>query len=434
MKAVIVAGGKGTRLAEISKDVPKALIKIGNKPVIEHQILLLKKYGIKNIWLLLGHLSEPIRRFLGDGKKWGVKINYHQEQKLLGRTGALKTIENEIKEDFLFLSGDVMADFDINRFIAWHKQKKNKIASIIVHPSDHPFDSDLIEIDNANKITSLFKKPHNPNRIFQNLGIASIFIFSSRIFKYIPSGRKTDFEKDILPKVLKAGEKVYAYNTPEYIKDMGTPKRLKQVKADYVSGKIKKMNLQNKRKAVFLDRDGVLNKQVGQISRLEDLRIYNFAAKAVKNINNSGYLAILVTNQPQIAKGFVTEETINLIHKKLETELAKVGAKLDAIYYCPHHPEKSFEGERAELKISCQCRKPAIGLFLRAKNDFNIDIKKSYMIGDQTMDILAGKRAGCKTILAQTGYAGKDKKYQVKPDFTAHNLAQALKTIESKTI
>jgi len=429
MKAVIIAGGKGTRLASLIKNIPKSLIKIGKRPVIEHQIILLREYGIKEIWLLLGYLGNQIKDYLQDGKKWNVRLYYHREDKLLGTAGALKALENKIKEDFLVFSGDVMLNFDIRRFIKWHRQKKDSIASFLVHPNDHPFDSDLVEVDKKERIISLLKRPHPSGAIFRNLSIASVYIFSSDVFKYIPSGKKTDIEKDILPLILKLKQKVYAYNTPEYIKDMGTPERLREVKEDYVSGKIKQLNLKNKRKAIFLDRDGVINKEVDQLSGAEDMKIYDFSAKAIKTINNSDFLAIIVTNQPMIAKGFMTKEDLNEIHKKLETELGSKGAKIDAFYYCPHHPEKGFPDEIPELKIKCKCRKPEIGLFLKAKKEFNIDLKKSFLIGDKTSDILAGKRAGCKTILVKTGYGGKDGKFSVKSDFIAKNLLEAVKII-----
>jgi len=244
-KAVILAGGKGTRLASVIKDTPKSLVKIGDKPVIEHQILLLKKYGIKDIWIMLGYLGGIIRKHLGNGKKWGVNIRYCQEKKPLGTAGALKPLGRELKEDFLVLSGDVMLDLNVKKFINWHQEKKEKIASFVVHPTDHPRDSDLIETDSEEKISFFFQRPHPRGRKTGNLGIASVFAFSPAIFKYIPKNKKTDIEKDILPKILKL-EKVFAYNTPEYIKDMGTPERLKKVMEDYASGKIfKKRPSQN---------------------------------------------------------------------------------------------------------------------------------------------------------------------------------------------
>lgn len=122
-------------------------------------------------------------------------------------------------------------------------------------------------------------------------------------------------------------------------------------------------------------------------------------SEAIKKINASGYLAIVVTNQPVIARGEVTFQELEEIHNKMETLLGKEGAYLDAIYYCPHHPHKGYEGERPELKIECDCRKPKPGMLLKAAEDYNIDLSQSWMIGDGENDVKAGINAGCKTVL-----------------------------------
>lgn len=233
MIAVIAAGGKGTRLASVAGDLPKALITIGKAPVIEHQILLLKKYAVTEIWLLVGHLAEQIIGYVGDGQRWGVNVRYSRENEPLGRSGALKQIASHLAEDFLFLSGDLMMDFDVQKFIDFHCQKKDAAASLLVHASDHPFDSDLVLLGRQQEIAALSLKPHQAPVSSEHLGIASVFIFSPRIFQYIPDGVKSDFEKDVLPRMLGAGEKVYGYRTEEYIKDMGTPERLEKVRREY---------------------------------------------------------------------------------------------------------------------------------------------------------------------------------------------------------
>ena len=426
MKAVILAGGKGTRLAKLVKDIPKPLIKIGGKPVIEHQILFLRKHGIKEIWILIGFLGDQIKEYLKDGKKWGVIIHYSQEKKLLGTAGALKILQNKIKKDFLVLSGDVMLNFDLKGFIKYHRSKKG-IASIIVRPSDHPLDSDLVEVNKEWQIIDLLKKPHSNKLNFHNLSIASVYIFSPKVFNYIPLNIKSNIEKDILPLVLKSKNKVYAYISSGYFKDIGVPERLLKARKDYVSGKIKKYSF--KRKAFFLDRDGVINEEVDQLCNAINLKIYDFTAKAIKKTNEAGDLAIVISNQPMVAKGFMKEIDLDEIQKKIETKLGFKKAKIDAFYYCLHHPEKGFPGEVPKLKIKCKCRKPEIGLLLKAKKEFNIDFKKSFFIGDKTSDILAGQRAGCKTILVKTGYGGKDKFFSVNPDFTAKNLLEAINNI-----
>ena len=430
-KAVIIAGGKGTRLVPVvGAEMPKALVQIGDKTILEHQIELLGQQGVKEIWLLLGHLGDQIQHFC-EQKEWDVVLRYRHEEQPLGTAGALKQLEEGIQEDFLALSGDVMVNVDLQRFSDWHAQKGG-VASLMVHPNDHPFDSDLVETDAQGKVLSLLRRPHAENLVFRNLSIASVYIFSPKIFGYIPSGEKSDMEKDILPKLLEAKERLYAYNTPEYIKDMGTPNRLEEVRKDYASGKIQRMSLKNERKAIFLDRDGVLNEEVDQLSRAEDFKLYDFAPEAVKKINESDFMAIIVSNQPMVAKGFITEKDMEEIQKKLETELGRKGAKIDAAYYCFHHPEKGFEGERRELKIECECRKPKPGMLLEAAKDFHINLKKSYMVGDQTADILAGDRAGCKTVLVGTGYAGEDKKYEAEPDIKAENVLDAVNLLLSQ--
>lgn len=144
-------------------------------------------------------------------------------------------------------------------------------------------------------------------------------------------------------------------------------------------------------------------------------------AEAVSKINASGYLSIVVTNQPMIAKGFVSREEVEQTNKTMETRLGEERAYLDGIYFCPHHPEKGFPGEVPELKIECDCRKPKIGLFRQAAKDFNIDFSRSWMIGDRESDMQAGKNAGCRTILVGQTIGSSE-----LADFRFKNLTEAI--------
>ena len=189
---------------------------------------------------------------------------------------------------------------------------------------------------------------------------------------------------------------------------MGTPDRYMAICKDFENGIVKGRNLKNKQKAIFLDRDGTINKYVGFLRTAEEFELLDGVSEAIKKINQSGYLAIVVTNQPIIARGEVTCEGLQKIHNKMETLLGEKGAYLDAIYYCPHHPDSGFEGEVKELKKQCECRKPKPGLLLQAAVDLNIDLEKSWMIGDGKNDILAGKNAGCKTALIGNEDYGQD--------------------------
>jgi len=185
--------------------------------------------------------------------------------------------------------------------------------------------------------------------------------------------------------------------------------------------------LVGKTKAVFLDRDGVINEEVDQLSRIQDFKLYAFAATAIKKIHNAGYLVIVVTNQPMIAKGFILEKDVIEIHRRMQATLQREGAVINAIYYCPHHPEKGFVGEVPELKIVCNCRKPGIGMIQKAVEDFNIDLKKSFFIGDSSTDAKTAENAGIAFIGVKTGYGLTDGQYQISKKIPlCENILQAV--------
>ena len=425
MKAIILAGGLGSRLKEKTKNIPKPMLKIGGLPILARQIELLKQYGIKNITLATHYLSEIIEKYFKNGKDFGVQISYFKEKKPLGTTGGLKEMEDKLKNDFLLLYGDVMLDLDLSEVLKFHKKKKSS-CTLVLHPNDHPQDSDLVEINDNQKITAFHSKPHPENKYFRNLVNACLYVMSPKILKYIGKGEKADFGKDIFPKIIKR-EKLYGYLTAEYLKDVGTPARLSEVQNDYLSGKIARLNKKNKRKVIFLDRDGVINQYVENLIKPSDFKLLPETAKIIKKINDSEFLAIVITNQPSVAKGLCSIKTVEEIHKKMETLLGRGEAKLDAIYFCPHHPDRGFKGENLKYKINCNCRKPKIGMIKKAERDFNIDLKNSYFIGDSWRDILCGKKAGLITIGVKTGKGCLDGK--ISPDYLFNNLNQAINFI-----
>ena len=428
MKAVIMAGGKGTRIATIASDVPKPMIRIGGKPILERQIDNLKACGLTDIVLVTGHLGGVIRSYFGNGSGFGVHIDYYEETSPLGTAGALFKMP-QLTDDFLLLCGDVIIDIDFNRFIQFHKERK-AWASLVAHPNGHPYDSSLLVTEtlppsargglpeDTHKVVRWMNKEEErlyyKNRVNAGIEIISPELLKETMRHYVPRHPETpdkiDLDRDVLKPNIKSG-KIYAYDTPEYIKDMGTPDRYYEAEQDIARGLVSARNLKHKQKAVFLDRDGTINKYVGLVTRPEQLELIDGAAEAIKTINNSGYLAIVVTNQPVIARGDCTWETLEEIHNRLETLLGKEGAYVDAIYVCPHHPDKGFEGERPEYKKECDCRKPKPGLLLRAAKDFNIDLKQSYMIGDSERDYHAGVAAGVKeSLLVGTNEQGELKR------------------------
>lgn len=427
MDAVILAGGKGTRLSEFTKEIPKPLIPLNGKPVLEYQINNLSACGIKNITLVVGHLGDKIKEYFGNGSKFGVNINYFHEEKPLGTAGSLFYIKENLSKNFILMYGDIICDIDFNRIIQFHI-KKNSSLTMLAHPNNHPYDSDVLIVDGLDKVKGILRKNQQRDFYYNNCVNAGIFVINKDTLTLVKENEKQDFEKDFVTELI-SHEKVYAYTTTEYVKDMGTPDRYKLVEEHLKGGIVKRKNLKNKQKAIFLDRDGTINIYAGLIHKVEQFDISEEIYEGLKMINSSEYIGIVITNQPVIARNLCTIEELENIHKKMETMLGNRGVFVDDIFFCPHHPDKGYPEENKEYKIKCTCRKPEIGLIEKAAEMYNIDLKQSFFIGDSTIDIQTGINAGVKTILLSTGVAGTDNKYDVKPDCYAKDLPEAIRMI-----
>jgi len=423
MKLAIIAGGKGARLG--LGDIPKPMVSLGGAPLLEHQILLAKQYGIDEIFVLSGFRAQSIIDHFGDGSKFGVSITHIIEDSALGTAGAVRQLKDEIHERFMVFYGDVLLNLDLSLFIDFDRKAKS-IATIIVHPNDHPYDSDLVEVDRACRVTAFHPKPHRDGSFYRNLVNAAVYILDPSIFRSIPKEKPTDFGKDIFPSLLDRGQVIRAYNTAEYVKDLGTQDRLAAVRADFSTGKVARWSKKDKRPAVFLDRDGTLIENVPLLYKPEDLKFYPFSAAAISKLNHSDFLSLLVTNQPVVARNLCDMEIIENIHNKLESLLGEAGAYLNDIYFCPHHPDKGYPEENKALKLNCDCRKPKIGMIERAVKAYNIDLNSSWIVGDTTVDIETGINAGIGTILVRTGEGGKDRRFCCEPDFVFDDLEDAV--------
>ena len=401
MKTVLMAGGKGTRISSVASDIPKPMIKIANKPVLEREIVCLRDQGFTDLILTVSHLAEVIIDYFGNGRKFGVDIEYFIEEQPLGNAGALLKLKDKLTEPFLLLSADVLFDIDFKRFIDFHKEKGG-LVTLFTHPNSHPFDSSLLIADEEKSVLKWLTKEETRPRWYQNRVNAGLHILDPAVLEMsgidpttvgtVSNGKrvKVDLDRQVLKPLCGTG-KMYCYDSPEYVKDMGTPERYEAVNRDFCRGIVQEKNLKNKQKAIFLDRDGTINKYVGFLWDIDSFELLPGVIEAVKKINASGHLAVLVTNQPVIARGEVSAFELREIHNKMETLLGEGGAYLDGVYYCPHHPHRGFEREVPELKIDCDCRKPKPGMLLKAAKDFNIDISQSWMIGDSENDVARGK-------------------------------------------
>ena len=245
-QAVILAGGEGLRLKKVSGDLPKPMVPVKGKVLLQHSIEQCVQYGIKDIKLLVSYKKETIQNFFGNGNKFGASIQYIYEDKPKGTAGALIGALPKLDEHFLVIYGDTYFDIDLYTFWKFHKKKAGDV-SIFLHPNDHPHDSDLVEIGSNLQIKKIHPYPHD-EQWRQNLVNAAIYIFKKNALKdYNFSTQKTDIAKELFPMMLQNKKKLYGYVSSEYIKDMGTPKRLSIVERDIDSGKVKSLRKQSKK-------------------------------------------------------------------------------------------------------------------------------------------------------------------------------------------
>lgn len=424
MKALIMAGGKGTRLVEITKNVlPKPMVQLDGKPLLLHAIDSLKRNGVDEVFISVGFLYQTIIDYFGNGEKFGIKINYIIEDKPLGSGGALYYLKNKLTDDFIVCMGDALFDIDVSRMLKFHK-KNNAIATLLVHPNCHPYDSDLVIVDENNKIIKIDKKGTERNYFYKNNVNAGFFIINPSALYFFDKPKVVSMENDFIKKLIEDGKKVVAYKSSEYIKDVGTPERYFAGLHDLQRGIVQKKCLRNKQKAIFFDRDGTLNKYCGFVRCPEDLVLVDDAVEALKLVNESQYLAIIISNQPVIARGECTFEEVENIFNKLESELGHKGVYVDGRYYCPHHPHKGYAGEVESLKINCNCRKPKIGLIEQAAKDFNLNVHDCVVIGDSNVDVQTALNAGIPSIRVPSKLEEEQK---IKATYDAKNLVDAVK-------
>ena len=427
----ILAGGQGTRLASRTGNLPKPMVPVMGKPVLQHQIELCKRHGFTDIALLVQHRHEKISDYFSDGSAFGVKLIYSIELHPRGTSGALRDALPVLADRFLLLYGDTFLDVDLRKLWNAH-EASGTVGTLFLHPNDHPQDSDLVDIDAQGTVRAIFPYPHPEGREVRNLVNAALYVLDRAGLEDVtPAEGRADIAKHMFPRMLELGRRLYGYVTPEYIKDMGTPERLDKVERDLLAGLPERLSGRQLRSAVFLDRDGTVNREVTHLKSPDQVELLPGAAAAIRLVNRSGTLAVIVTNQPVVARGEVSIEVLDRIHARLESELGAEGAYLDGLYFCPHHPDKGFPGEIPELKGTCRCRKPEPGLIDQACRDLGISHQDSWMVGDTTSDVEAGRRADVRTVLLRSGHAGADAKHVVRADYIAPDLRDAVEWILS---
>jgi D,D-heptose 1,7-bisphosphate phosphatase len=412
---VIIAGGKGRRLAAVAGDLPKALVPVGGKPVLQHQLELAAAAGIHAVTIFGGYGADQIEAFIGDGSRFGLKAQVSVEPQPMGNAGALLHSLDALPEEFFVVYGDVMLAVDLPRLAQAHSERQADV-TVMVHPNDHPYDSDLLETAADGWVTAMPACPHPGDQFFGNLVNAGLYVIRREALRpWSAAGGTQDFTKNVMPRLI--------------ARDMGTPARLQQVESDWQRGMLRFEASKRRRPAIFLDRDGTLNVAKGFLRHHDGLELIPGVGPALRTLRQADFRLVVLTNQPVIARGEASAADVAAMHRRLEWELGKEEAYLDGIYVCPHHPDRGFAGERTELKMPCNCRKPNTGLFERACRELLIDETRSWMVGDQTSDVEMARRAGLRAILVQTGAGGHDGRFNVAADYVVNDLRAAATVI-----
>ena len=390
-QGVVIAGGLGTRLKEFLPNLPKCLNRVGEFTLIEQTCKVFSESGIRRLHLLLGHLSEAvISEIPALGSKYNLEITFSVEQNLLGTGGSLLSSMHLLDDQFLLTYGDLYLDLDLEHFCTRFENSGYDFAQLI-HPTNHMHDSDLIRINSDDEIISYSLKPRLAQDQVRNRANSGVYAFRRDVFlKFSFQGNRVDLDKEILPILLAEGSRGLAVRNLGYVRDAGTIERVSKIESDINSGLTKL----RRKPAVFLDRDGTINKSRGHISKPEQIELYEDVPSAIKKFNLLGYWVIVITNQPVIARGEASFSDLESIHARIDYILGTEGAYIDEYFVCPHHPEVGFSGEVKELKITCKCRKPGPKLIENSLNVFPINLEDSFFVGDSQVDFQAAASMG----------------------------------------
>jgi D,D-heptose 1,7-bisphosphate phosphatase len=376
MQAVILAGGKGTRLGAIGGGSPKPLIEVGGRPFIQYLIENLRRFGIAEIVLLVGPFARDFAARLGDGVAMGVRLINVPEDPAAGTAGALLHAAQYLAPEFLLLNGD--SYFDINLLdLAVQARRHDALGALALVRVD-----DVGRFGNVSLVGDTITSFSEKTAAGPGLINGGVYWLKRELLAEIGAS-PASLERDVLPRLAARGA-LLGFVYPGRFIDIGTPEDLARAHD--------LLTRWWRRPAAFLDRDGVLNRDVGYVWRREDFQWLPGAQRAVKRINDAGYLAIVITNQAGVARGLYVEADIGNLHRWMNDELGRSGAHIDAFYYCPHHPS---EGQ-APYRLVCDCRKPAPGMLQRAMREWPVERAASFMIGDKEIDMEAASAAGVR--------------------------------------
>lgn len=378
-QAVILAGGYGKRLAPFTDSNPKPMYAFYGKPFLEYLIEQIESFGIENILILLGYLPDKVMDYFGDGEKLGVHMRYRVTPVEYETGARISDAAEDLDDSFLLMYCDNYCPIDFGKLQRrYFEQKADAVISAYANRDNYTKSN--LRVDGDGRVVCYDKKREQAGLMGVDIGYA---IVSKTVLHYLPK-ENCNFEEAVYPELVRQNS-MYAELTEHRYYSIGSWERIELTRQFFEPVK-----------TIFLDRDGTLNVRPPKacyIEREEDFLWLDGAREAVGLLKKAGYRLIMITNQPGIARGNLTEETLGNIHEKMQQELKEYGGGIDAIYYCPH-----------DWNEGCACRKPSPGMFFRAQKDFSLNLRECVMIGDDERDMQAASAAGCRGILVSENY------------------------------
>lgn len=388
LQAVILAGGRGSRLGELTRHTPKPLLRVAGRPFIEHQLNELGRHGVSDVVILVGPSAAPFHSILGDDTRFGLNITYVEEPSPAGTGGALHHARSHLAETFLMVNGDTWFDINLLRLTAPALQP-NALGRIALRHLENTDRYGRVQLADDGRVLAFTEKETGGPGLING----GVYWFDRAIVDHLPPP-PCSLEADVFPALAREGRLGGLTFSGRFI-DIGTPGNFDR--ADRTVGEWRR------RPAAFLDRDGVLNKDTGYVYRPDQIVWTAGAADAVARLNDAGYFVFVVTNQSGVARGYYDEASVQELHRWMNRELAKSSAHVDAFYYCPHHPSEGHPPYRQ----ACLCRKPEPGMIRRALADWPVEPGGSFLIGDQPSDLAAADGAAISSFAFPGGNLDK---------------------------
>ncbi len=389
-QAVVLAGGMGTRLGQLTQTTPKPLLPVGERPFLAYLIDWLALGGLDDIVVSTGYLPDTFARFLADNR-WNdpygepIRLSEARENIRAGTAGALALAADRLAERFLLVNGDTYFDCDLAPVLSAAERLPPGHMMLTVREVEDAARYGRIQLDAGNLVSRFSEK----DRAGPGLISTGIAVLDRSVLDLVAT-MPCSMEHDVYPRLVEAG-RLHGISAEGYFIDIGLPDTYERAQEE--------LPRHTRRPAVFFDRDGVLNVDRGYTHRPEDLEFVEGAPEAIKLARAAGYLTVVVTNQAGVAKGHYEESAIGIFHHHMNAELRRQGAWIDAFYYCPYHPNGTVEAYRRAHPD----RKPEAGMIERAIGDLRIDRTRSILVGDRSSDMSAAQNAKIKGYLYQSG-------------------------------